>query len=217
MTFVAADTAAGGAAAEESGAATKADVRQMKTRARAAEGPYADAYDRGATDARAGRDPEPPFDDELAGYYQQGHDDTRAEMGRAGPAQKRATPAEGPPDAPSSGGPATASTSRRAWGRLTSGSGPLDSGAGLLLGAIIYANVVNYLRGGLPAVRGWWAAKFLNKPYSGPISGARAAPAASTAAATTTNVAVGPPIGVPPVLSGAQAATSTTSAGSVLA
>jgi hypothetical protein len=55
----------------------------------------------------------------------------------------------------------------------------VNDGAGFLLGLVGYALLLNYLRGGLPAVRGWFAAKFLNIPYTGELGDlAPAAPAA---------------------------------------
>lgn len=213
------------AAAEGSGAATKTDVRGLKARARAGDDAYAGAYRQGQTHARAGRAAEPPFDADLAAAYQQGHDDASAEREAktTGRARQPSGPAAGPAGTERSRGPAGPTSRAGAGagsslgGRLLGGGGPLDSGAGLLLGAILYANVVNYLRGGLPAVRGWWAAKFLNKPYRGPLAASKYSGAASNAATITTvshQRAVGPAVGVPPVLSGAGAATST---GSVLA
>lgn len=41
----------------------------------------------------------------------------------------------------------------------------VSDGSGFLLGLIGYALVLNYIRGGPAAVRGWFAAKFMNKPY----------------------------------------------------
>lgn len=41
------------------------------------------------------------------------------------------------------------------------------NGAGFLLGLVGYALLVNFMRGGLPQVKGWIGAKFLNKPYQG--------------------------------------------------
>lgn len=47
----------------------------------------------------------------------------------------------------------------------------VSDGAGLLLGMVAYALLINYLKGGAPQVRGWLAAKFINKPYTVPSSG----------------------------------------------
>jgi hypothetical protein len=41
------------------------------------------------------------------------------------------------------------------------------NGAGFLLGLVGYALLVNFMRGGMPQVKGWIGAKFLNKPYQG--------------------------------------------------
>lgn len=52
----------------------------------------------------------------------------------------------------------------------------VDEGAGFVLGLVAYALLLNYLRGGIPAVRGWLAAKFINRPYHGPGAGTLIAP-----------------------------------------
>ena len=36
-----------------------------------------------------------------------------------------------------------------------------------ILGILIWALVVNFLRGGTPQAKGWLAAKFFNQPYTG--------------------------------------------------
>lgn len=192
------------------------DVRNLKAQASSSDQRYADEYARGAADAHAGREPEPPFDDELAPSYQLGHSDARAQIAEREGSSSTGGSTRSAARSGSAGGRSATSTSTGATSsnpgagilsRLTSGSTPLDSGAGLLLGAILYANVVNYLRGGLPAVKGWYAAKFLNRPYTGPLAGGSSAKTASTssaaqqAAASTAGVPAGPPVGVPSVLS----------------
>lgn len=56
-----------------------------------------------------------------------------------------------------------------------------DDLAGAVMGALGYIIVINYLRGGLPQVRGWFAAKFLNRPYK-----AAATPGGEKSATSTT-------------------------------
>lgn len=77
-------------------------------------------------------------------------------------ADERAKASEAPAAAPSpppSPAPRVPSTSS------TSSTG--GNGAGVLLGMLGYAVLVNFLHGGPAQVRGWMAAKFLNKPYQG--------------------------------------------------
>lgn len=76
-------------------------------------------------------------------------------------------------------GPDAAHASRRAGRRVAGGAGRFaskaaapvtsrfsgDDLAGAAMGALGYVLVINYLRGGLPQVKGWFAAKFLNRPY----------------------------------------------------
>jgi hypothetical protein len=80
------------------------------------------------------------------------------------------------PAARRGGGGATSGAARPAARR--GGGGLVDDGAGFILGLVAYALLVNYLRGGVPAVRGWLAAKFINRPYMGASAGspAQAAP-----------------------------------------
>jgi hypothetical protein len=47
---------------------------------------------------------------------------------------------------------------------------------------IVYALVLNYLRGGPARVKGWISAKFINKPY-GPGGGASSPPTSRAAGA----------------------------------
>ncbi len=65
----------------------------------------------------------------------------------------------------------------------SSGSG-VQEGAGFLLGLFLYALFINYLRAGPAGVRGWLAAKFLNKPVGAPTS-STAKPTAAAAPAGT--------------------------------
>lgn len=169
-------------------APTASDTRGLKARARSADTARAAAYKRGQADAAAGRN-EPPFDEELAGYYSQGHDAASASR----PADSgQSSPGAAPPTAPAS--------SKPLGGLLGSSSGSkVDSGAGLVLGAIAYALVVNFLRGGMPAVKGWFAAKFLNHPYTGPLNASSYSTPAQPAAPVP-NTPVGPPVGVPSIL-----------------
>ena len=59
----------------------------------------------------------------------------------------------------------------------SSSGGAAQEGAGFLLGLFAYALLLNYLRGGVPQVKGWLGAKFLNKPYRGASQAPPAAPA----------------------------------------
>lgn len=57
---------------------------------------------------------------------------------------------------------------------------PVSTGAGIVLGVFGWALAVNYLRGGMPQVRGYLSAKFLNKPGSSGGTVASGAGAAAT-------------------------------------
>lgn len=48
----------------------------------------------------------------------------------------------------------------------STGNGYAEEGAGVVLGVIAYALFLSYIQYGWPGVRGWFAAKFLNKPYN---------------------------------------------------
>ncbi|MFL6144534.1 MAG: hypothetical protein ACJ72N_22060 [Labedaea sp.] len=48
---------------------------------------------------------------------------------------------------------------------VVAGGSPAEEGAGVLLGLLAYALLLAYIRYGPDGVRGWLAAKFLNRPY----------------------------------------------------
>lgn len=50
--------------------------------------------------------------------------------------------------------------------RVVAGGSAPQEGAGLLLGLILYALASSYIRYGPAGVRGWFAAKFINKPFA---------------------------------------------------
>ncbi|MCU1449333.1 MAG: hypothetical protein JWP02_1503 [Acidimicrobiales bacterium] len=84
-------------------------------------------------------------------------------------------------------------------GRPTAPGGTVvEEGAGFLLGLVLYALVLSYIKYGPDGVRGWLAAKFFNRPYNPP--GAAPPPTSPFApspaykpAATTTSTGVAPP------------------------
>src|SRR2546421_8321563 len=71
---------------------------------------------------------------------------------------------------------------RNTWGKALGGGGVASDGAGFVLGLIVYALGLNFIRGGWPAVAGWFGAKFINKPYTGPVSQVTPAPGGQSAA-----------------------------------
>lgn len=144
------------------GAATKSDVAGMKRQARQNNAAYGASYNRGLADAQAGVH-QPPTDRDDLEAYEFGHSDYQP----APEGGDQPTPAPTPP------GAGAGSSSGRSWRPKPPKA---DSAAGFLLGLALYPLVINYMKGGLPAVKGWFAAKFLNRPYN-------AAPAAPTAAA----------------------------------
>lgn len=50
--------------------------------------------------------------------------------------------------------------------RVVAGGTPIEEGAGVLLGIVLYALLLNFVRYGPDGVRGWLAAKFINQPYA---------------------------------------------------
>lgn len=175
------------------GAPLPSDVRAMKSRARSRDDTIGDAYNAGAADAAAGTPgAHRPTDPELADYYDAGLDDTTSAPGgaRRGGGRRGGGGSRGP--GRSGGGRGGGSGPGRGPGFGSGGPSLLSrggakassagqSGAGIILGMVAYAVIINYLRGGAPAVRGWFAAKFTNKPYGGNLTKA------------------GPPLGVAPV------------------
>lgn len=127
-----------GKADTSDGAERTSDRRARRAKATERDKPLEDAYNAG----RRGDDPaEWQTSDELYGYYQDGAKAARAETRGARVSQLRG-------DAVGKAGGAAA------------------DGAGFVLGLIAYALLANFLRGGKPAVRDWFAAKFLNETRS---------------------------------------------------
>jgi hypothetical protein len=60
-------------------------------------------------------------------------------------------------------GAKTARSTRSVLGGRSPGSA-----SGLVLGLAGYAIVINYIRWGTPGVKGWFSAKFVNKPFTAP-------------------------------------------------
>lgn len=113
----------------------ESDKRERRARDRESSAPFEAAYNAGLR----GDDPaEFQTDDRLAGAYEDG---AKAAKGQA--RQDRTDKVRGDVGA-------------------KAGSMAND-GAGFVLGLIGYAILVNYLRAGVPGVRAWTAAKFLNR------------------------------------------------------
>lgn len=171
------------------------DIKNMKTRAAKGDKARDQAYKLGAAHAAAGQPAAPPpemaNDPELEQLYLQGHSEQ--------------TDREAAGDEDSSGDQKSGAAGRAPVAATRAGKSGLagklnaDSGAGLVLGMIAYALAINYLRGGLPAVKGWFGAKFLNKAYQGPLQ-AKSYQTPPQPSQPIPNVPVGPPVGVPSVL-----------------
>ena len=168
-------TDAAGAAAG-AGTPTKADTAHFKRGAAARDRERDGAYwagHRGETaDNIAG-------DTELEDLYREGQADRGKDPAQRNPPSTRQS--AGPGRSSSSSGQGNGWASRAAGGTVRSLTSSVDTDdlAGLVMGMLGYVIVINYLRGGLPQVKGWFAAKFLNRPY--------------TAAAATTATGVGTP------------------------
>jgi hypothetical protein len=134
-----------------SGAPTKSDVRHLRAQAAT----HDTEYRRGYEDGKAGRSEEAPFDDpSAAAVYEQGY--------AAGADDQQAEP-EPEPEPKSGVGPAVGAGSGSRPKPSTSRIDVTGEGAGLILGVVGYALVLNYLAHGWPGVTGWISAKFLNK------------------------------------------------------
>ena len=115
------------------------------------------AYQQGLS----GADLDPSYPPDLQDAWEAGRSEA-ATRARAPQEQILTDEGPGPAPAPSrSGGPGA---------RPTSTATVSQQGAGLFVGLIAYALLVNYIRGGTPQVKGWLAAKFMNKPYTGGAS-----------------------------------------------
>lgn len=72
---------------------------------------------------------------------------------------------------------------------------PPPTPAGFVLGMILYAQGIGYVRSGWPGVRNWWAAKFLNRVKASPSPGpsTRSPSSKPVPGASTTSSPVTPP------------------------
>lgn len=151
------------------GAPTKADNRAMKARARSKNDASAAAY------ASGQRGETPGFFDspEEEKAFSAGRDEhAAAPAGPAGTGPPAAPTARKPSPSPRSGGGSSWSGGRR--GGLLSPPSVQDP-AGAVLALIAYAIGINFIKGGMPQVRKWFAAKFLNAGgASGSSSGSNA-------------------------------------------
>ena len=168
---------AGKASAQDPGFGppTKADNQHLKAQARGKETAQRSAYE-------AGQRGETP------GFFDTPEEEQAFAAGRD----------EKPPAKPSTGPPPESAPSRRSSGPPSSSApppgrsgsgflarvGPQDP-AGAVLALVAYAVAINFIRGGTPQVRQWFAAKFLN--HAGPA-------ASGTPAVTGPLVAGGSPL-----------------------
>lgn len=136
-------TASKGGQALASGPATKGDVKRLRRQAAAGDDLLQQAY-------QAGQDGT-PFDESLFADTAGARDawQSGADERTAGARQQHLDSA------------------RNTAGAVARPGGPgwVNDSAGWVLGLLVYALALNYLRGGAPQAKGWIAAKFLNRPY----------------------------------------------------
>lgn len=83
------------------------------------------------------------------------------------------SPGRGGATGPGAGSPRQARPTNLMRGRsVVAGGSAAEEGAGVLLGLVLYALLLSYVRYGPDGVRGWVAAKFLNKPYGPAVASA---------------------------------------------
>jgi hypothetical protein len=156
------------------GPATKSDNAALKKRAKASNVRYSDAYEKG----RRGDQSDSFYDDpaEQQAYDTGSEEHKRAkgapsppgDGGGAGPTGKPARPGKKPASSP---------FSRFGGKAKKAGSSIGTEGAGAVLALAAYAVGINFLKGGTPRVRQWFAAKFLNKTAAANPAPGAAAPA----------------------------------------
>lgn len=130
---------------DTSGRPTKSDERARRQAARGRDAPLEAAYKAGQT----GQDRHEALSllasdsdysvQDLEGYFDSGASDARGASRRARLEGAGAKAAD-------------------------KGLSVANDGAGVLLGVLIYALLFGYLRCGMPGVKGWLSAKFINKP-----------------------------------------------------
>ena len=153
-------------------APTKTDVRRLKSEAKHKQA-FSDknrteAYERGRGHGQRGTEPERPFDDELAEYYDAGHEEgtkerekrRSEEAAKKGPEKSRS---DRPPAGSGQGTSGARTPARASAGVPKTVTRVGEQGASFVLGGIAYALVVSYLRYGWGGVTGWLSAKFTNK------------------------------------------------------
>ncbi|HLY84811.1 MAG TPA: hypothetical protein VKQ71_17635 [Acidimicrobiales bacterium] len=150
-------TASGRREAGAVGAPTKADNAALKRQAAAKTVTQRAAYEAGLAGERPGFYDDPL--DEQA--YQAGRDarDASARSPSDASSRARGDGSRRGPRSPASSPSRAGSPTGSSPGRLVSG----QDGAGVLLAFVGYAVAINFLRGGAPQVRRWFAAKFLNQ------------------------------------------------------
>jgi hypothetical protein len=145
--------------AEDFGPPTKSEIAAMRAQAAAGDGRRQSAYQAGV-EGRSFED----LDDETrdtAGAIEAWESGV-TERDEA-PADDERAPAEGADQGTGDENPPAGGG--RALPRVKGPGGAVNDGAGFVLGALVWALVLAYLRGGPPMVKGWLRAKFLNKPY----------------------------------------------------
>jgi hypothetical protein len=164
-------------------ATTKADIAALKKNGKSRTAHLQGIYQRGVN-----RENDPgvggrPLDSDERAAYESGleeadhHDQLAA--GHPEPGRTPTPPAPDPTPKPSPGPGGGIS----APGQVTTMA---HQGAGALLGLVVYAVVINYLRSGTAGVKLWFDAKFLNKPGGGQTTPAAANNGTSVASPPTT-------------------------------
>lgn len=153
------------------GRPTKSDNAGLKRQAKAREGRHAAAYEAG----KRGETPEFFADPTEEQAFQSGREEFNTPGSGGGPANGPAAPKAPKAGAGSRGGNPRPSQKPRgsASSSLFGGAGgrPGTEAAGVLLSLVGYAVGFNFLAGGMPQVRQWFAAKFLNKGAAKPTPG----------------------------------------------
>ncbi|HEV8675022.1 MAG TPA: hypothetical protein VGX21_13325, partial [Methylomirabilota bacterium] len=139
------------------GPPTKSEIAAMRAHAAAGDGRRQSAYQAGV-EGRSFEDLDEETRDTAGAIeaWESGVTE-RDEAPAGGPAAEPADQDTDDENPPAGGG--------RARPQLKGPGGAVNDGAGFVLGALLWALVLAYLRGGPPMVKGWLRAKFLNKPY----------------------------------------------------
>lgn len=120
------------------------------------------AYDQGAAAARDEQDPDAESDDQA--------DEDEAAPGRAAQlkAGVRSAASKTRAGVNKAGAPLSKGSWRPSLKALTGGPIRAQDAGSLLTGALVYTAIITYIRYGPDGLKGWLAAKFVNRPMAGP-------------------------------------------------